>query len=36
MATRGRPEGLVDFASHLVSLGFTKAPDLGSKGSLLA
>ena len=36
MATRGRPEGLVDIAAHLVSLGFTKAADLGSKGSLLA
>uniref|UniRef100_H3CZP7 hyaluronoglucosaminidase n=1 Tax=Tetraodon nigroviridis TaxID=99883 RepID=H3CZP7_TETNG len=34
MATRGRPEGLVNFASHLVSLGFTKAADLSSKDCL--
>lgn len=36
VATRGRPEGLPEFASHLVSLGFAKTADLSSKGPLLA
>ncbi|TWW59965.1 Cell surface hyaluronidase [Takifugu flavidus] len=31
VATRGRPEGLPEFASHLVSLGFAKTADLSSK-----
>lgn len=34
VATRGRPEGLPQFASHLVSLGFAKTADLSSKGWL--
>lgn len=35
VATRGQPEGLRQFASHLVSLGFAKTADLSSKGSSL-
>ncbi|XP_068594477.1 cell surface hyaluronidase [Brachionichthys hirsutus] len=34
MATRGRPEGLVDVAPHLVPFGVAKAADLQSKESL--